>query len=84
MNLLACSYFHHNDNSVLFQHDRQSLIITSLFRCSHDEDIFVRSSAVRALATYILFPSLRKVMPHLFQHTINLLKPTGYLRHQQV
>jgi len=31
-----------------------------------------------------LFPTLRKVMPHFFQHTINLLKPTGYLMHQQV
>jgi len=79
---LACSYFHHHDDFVLFQHDRQTLIITSIFRCSHDEDIIVRSCAVRALATYILFPTLRKVMPHLFQHTINLLKLSSYLMHQ--
>jgi len=84
MNLLACSYFHHNDNFVLFQHDRRTLIITSLFRYSHEEDIIVRSSAVRALATYILFPALRKVMPRLFQHTTKLLKPTSYLMHHQV
>ncbi|XP_021942024.1 HEAT repeat-containing protein 6 isoform X3 [Zootermopsis nevadensis] len=39
--------------------NKQILIVTLLFGCSHDEDIGVRSSAVRALATCVLFPALR-------------------------
>jgi hypothetical protein len=45
----------------VLQRNKQILIVTLLFGCSHDEDISARSSAVRALATCVLFPALREV-----------------------
>ncbi|KAJ9596933.1 hypothetical protein L9F63_012058 [Diploptera punctata] len=40
--------------------DRQILIITLLFGCTHDEENNVRASAIRALAVCVLYPSLRE------------------------
>ncbi|PNF19845.1 hypothetical protein B7P43_G12519 [Cryptotermes secundus] len=40
--------------------DKQILIVTLLFGCSHDEEISVRSSALRALGVCVLFPTLRE------------------------
>ncbi|KAF5270704.1 hypothetical protein FQA39_LY01442 [Lamprigera yunnana] len=42
-----------------FSRDKQILIVTLLFPCSHDEDNNVKAAAVRALAISILYPSLR-------------------------
>lgn len=40
-------------------HSKQMLLISMLTGCSYDDDANVKSSAIRALAVYILFPSLR-------------------------
>lgn len=40
-------------------HQKQILLISILTGCSYDEDANVKSSAIRALAVYVLFPSLR-------------------------
>ncbi|KAK5641733.1 hypothetical protein RI129_010280 [Pyrocoelia pectoralis] len=42
-----------------FSRDKQILIITLLFPCSHDDDNNVRAATVRALAISVLYPSLR-------------------------
>lgn len=42
-----------------FEHQKQMLLISVLTGCSYDDDANVKSSAIRALAVYILFPSLR-------------------------
>lgn len=41
------------------EHQKQILLISVLTGCSYDEDANVKSSAIRALAVYVLFPSLR-------------------------
>ncbi|CRL02980.1 CLUMA_CG016347, isoform A [Clunio marinus] len=41
------------------EHQKQILLISILTGCSYDEDSNVKSSAIRALAVYALFPSLR-------------------------
>lgn len=41
------------------EHQKQILLISILTGCSYDEDGIVKSSAIRALAIYVLFPSLR-------------------------
>ena len=40
-------------------HHKQILLISLLTGCSYDDDANVKSSAIRALAVYVLFPSLR-------------------------
>nr|CAD7260754.1 unnamed protein product [Timema shepardi] len=44
----------------LLPHDKHILIITILFGCSKDEENYVRSSAIRALAICVLFQVLRE------------------------
>nr|CAD7394973.1 unnamed protein product [Timema cristinae] len=44
----------------LLSHDKHILIITILFGCSKDEENYVRSSAIRALAICVLFQVLRE------------------------
>lgn len=41
------------------EHQKQILLVSILTGCSFDEDGNVKSSAIRALAVYVLFPSLR-------------------------
>lgn len=41
------------------EHQKQILLISILTGCSYDDDSSVKSSAIRALAVYVLFPSLR-------------------------
>lgn len=41
------------------EHQKQILLISILTGCSYDDDANVKSSAIRALAVYVLFPSLR-------------------------
>lgn len=41
------------------EHQKQILLISILTGCSYDEDGTVKSSAIRALAIFVLFPSLR-------------------------
>lgn len=41
------------------EHLKQILLISVLTGCSYDDDANVKSSAIRALAVYVLFPSLR-------------------------
>jgi hypothetical protein len=45
----------------VLQREKQILIVTLLFGCSHDEEIGVRSSALRALGVCVLFPTLKEV-----------------------
>lgn len=42
-----------------FEHQKQILLISVLTGCSYDDDANVKSSAIRALAVFVLFPSLR-------------------------
>lgn len=42
-----------------FQRDKEIICITQLFGCVRDESPAVRSSASRAMAIFVLFPSLR-------------------------
>lgn len=44
----------------MFQRDSQILCITYLFACARDDSAAVRSSAIRALAIFVLFPSLKE------------------------
>lgn len=54
----------HNDLTmcILFQNDRQILIVTLLVGCTKDQDDTVAAAAVQALSQIILYPSLNNVI----------------------
>lgn len=68
-------------NEIIFyylQRDKQILIISILTGLSiGDEDPIVRASAVRALAIFVLFPSLREdvcFIENTIEATLNILE----------
>ena len=64
------------------QHPKQMLLISILTGCSYDEDGNVRSSAIRALAVYILFPSRREDLCYVentIESILRIIKDTNVL-----
>lgn len=56
------------------EHQKQIILISVLTGCGYDEDGSVRSSAIRALAVFVLFPSLREDLCYIENTTESILR----------
>lgn len=55
-------------------HQKHILLISVLTGCGYDENISVRASAIRALAVYVVFPSLREDLCYIENTTESILR----------
>ncbi|CAO1344760.1 unnamed protein product [Diamesa serratosioi] len=55
-------------------HQKHILLISMLTGCGYDENISVRASAIRALAVYVVFPSLREDLCYIENTTESILR----------
>lgn len=64
------------------ERQKQILLISILTGCSYDEDAILKSSAIRALAVYVLFPSLRDdlcFVENTIESILRIIKDTNVL-----